>query len=529
MAGELQTIKPARFGRYILLDRIGVGGMAEVFRAVMPGPEGFKRTFVVKRIVTQLCQSPTFVEMFVREARIGALLNHPNIAQVFDFGSVDGEYFLAMEYIRGADILAMMRRLRETKQRLPIPVAVFVAHQVASGLAYAHGLRGADGEPMNLIHRDVTPSNIMCLRTGGVKLLDFGIAKTVDASGIESTEKGEFRGKLAYMAPERVRDQPFDARSDIYSLGVVLWELLTGRRLFRGGTDVETFKNVLEMEVRAPSTLRPEVPASLDAVVARALARDPDERFATAQAMLDALEPILPETKYQSRMISDLLGTLYGKGVHSSQIALACVTPELLASVSEGSSASRPGRTGSAESPALTTAANSSLAFAPTAAPEARPRRVKLGWSAAVAGAALAATVALVATRGGDGASRAATMTVVPATSVPAVIGASRTAAPHTIVPAAPAEAAHGPSAAAPEAEALPVEATVETPPTPPTTRPEPVRRAARATKLRAVTAAPHPAASPTRKSDDVIASGGSIDPFAEAAQRSRPATRTRP
>ena len=161
-------VKPTRFGRYILLDRIGVGGMAEVFRAVMPGPEGFKRTLVVKRILTQLCQSPTFVDMFVREARIGALLNHPNIAQVYDFGNVDGEYFLAMEYIRGGDILALMRRLRDVKQAFPVPVAVFVGHQVACGLAYAHELRGAEGAPMNLIHRDVTPSNIMCLRTGGV-------------------------------------------------------------------------------------------------------------------------------------------------------------------------------------------------------------------------------------------------------------------------------------------------------------------------------------------------------------------------
>ena len=524
MVGELQTIKPERFGRYILLDRIGVGGMAEVFRAVMPGPEGFKRTFVVKRILTQLCQSQTFVEMFVREARIGALLNHPNIAQVFDFGSVDGEYFLAMEYIRGADILAMMRRLREMKQRLPIPIAVFVAHQVASGLAYAHGLRNADDEPMNLIHRDVTPSNVMCLRTGGVKLLDFGIAKTVDASGVESTEKGEFRGKLAYMAPERVRDEPFDARSDIYSLGVVLWELLTGRRLFRGATDVETFKNVLEKEVPPPSTLRPEVPASLDAVVARALVRDPDQRLASAQAMLDELEPILVETKYQSRMISDLLRELYGTGVHSSRIALACVTPELMASMTEPPSARGQARTdslGPGEASALT-ATTSSLAFAPTAAPEPRPQRLRLGWTAAVVSAALAATIALIATRGGDGASRAATVTLVPTTTVPVVIGGStkRTPEPTPAVvetTPVPNEAAPDPSAVAPE------EATTDAP----AVRPEPSRRAARA---RPAVAASRAATARSPATDNVIASGRSIDPFAEAAQRGRPAAKaTRP
>ena len=518
MAGELQTIKPARFGRYILLDRIGMGGMAEVFRAVMPGAEGFKRTFVVKRIVSQLCQSQTFVEMFVREARIGALLNHPNIAQVFDFGSVDGEYFLAMEYIRGADILAMMRRLRDTKQRLPIPIAVFVAHQVASGLAYAHGLRGADGETLNLIHRDVTPSNIMCLRTGGVKLLDFGIAKTVDEAGVESTEKGEFRGKLAYMAPERVRDQPFDARSDLYSLGVVLWELLTGRRLFRGATDVETFKNVLEMDVPAPSTLRPEVPATLDAVVARALARDPDERFGSAQALLDALEPILAETRYQSRMVSELLDELYGTGVHSSQIALACVTPELMASVSEGSSGSSRRR---AESNPPT-AATSSLAFAPTPALGAHRRRVRLGWSAAVASAAIAATIALIATRGGDGRSRAATVTLVPATSIPAVMGdARRTGLEPT---AAERETTRLPVAAAPEATATATAA--DAPNDVSATRPEP-SPARRAARPRPTAPASRVAPARSRGIDNVIASGRSIDPFAEAAQRDRPVTKT--
>ena len=524
MAGELlQTIKPAPFGRYILLDRIGVGGMAEVFRAVMPGPEGFKRTFVVKRILTQLCQSQTFVEMFVREARIGALLNHPNIAQVFDFGNVDGEYFLAMEYVRGADILAVMRRLRETKQRLPVAIAVFIAHQVASGLAYAHGLRGADGVSMNLIHRDVTPSNIMCLRTGGVKLLDFGIAKTVAESGVESTEKGEFRGKLAYMAPERVRDQPFDARSDIYSLGVVLWELLTGRRLFRGATDIETFKNVLEMEVPPPSTLRPEAPASLDAVVARALARDPDERFASAQAMVDELEPILAETKYQSRLVSDLLGELYGTGVHSSQIALACVTPEMLASVSEAPSASSRAR--AAETAGLAagpSAGTSSLAFAPTPALEARPRRVRLGWSAAVVSAAIAATIALIATRGGDGASRAATVTLVPTTVTAPVIGGSKGPALAPIPPpAGEAEPAPGPGAGSvPETSAAPADATADASPA----RPEPSRRSSRP---RPAAPASRSAGARPRAADNVIASGRSIDPFAEAAQRSRPLPRT--
>ena len=334
MGEDLQTVKPERFGRYILLDRIGVGGMAEVFRAVMPGAGGFKRMFVVKRILSQFCQSPTFVEMFVREAKLGALLNHPNIAQVYDFGSVNGEYFLALEYLRGQDLLALMRRLRETKQRFPVSVAAFIAHQTAMGLAFAHDLRGPDGAALDIIHRDVTPSNIMCLGTGGVKLLDFGIARTVAESGVERTEEGGFRGKLAYMSPERIRNEAFDARSDLYSLGVVLWEILTGKRLFRGKNDVETLRNVLEMPVPPPSSLRPEIPASLDRVVARALARE--RRIATRR----------PGHGRRSRAHpgGDRLSIAPGRAdagralwlrPSSSQIALACVTPELLAGLDQ--------------------------------------------------------------------------------------------------------------------------------------------------------------------------------------------------
>src|SRR5262245_32346450 len=169
--------KPERFGRYVLLDRIGTGGMAEVFRAVMPGAEGFRQTFVVKRILAERSRASDFVEMFVQEARIGSMLSHPNIVQVFDFGNVGGDYFLAMEYLRGRDVQALMRRLRRENLLCPVPVAAFIAHEVAVCLGYAHDLLGPDRKRLNIVHRDVSPSNIMCLRTGGVKLLDFGIAK----------------------------------------------------------------------------------------------------------------------------------------------------------------------------------------------------------------------------------------------------------------------------------------------------------------------------------------------------------------
>jgi eukaryotic-like serine/threonine-protein kinase len=216
-------IKPERFGRYVLLDRIGAGGMAEVFRAVMPGVEGFQRTFVVKRILAERAQSPYFVDMFVQEARINALLHHPNIVQVFDFGNVGGTYFLAMEYVRGRDVSEILRRLRKRERPCPAGVAAFIAREVAAALAYAHTLAAPDGTAFDIVHRDISPSNIICPRTGGVKLLDFGIAKALGEPEVEKTGHGVFKGKLSYIAPERIKDLPIDGRADLFALGTVLW------------------------------------------------------------------------------------------------------------------------------------------------------------------------------------------------------------------------------------------------------------------------------------------------------------------
>jgi serine/threonine-protein kinase len=331
-----QAINPERFGRYVLLDRIGEGGMAEVFRAIMPGAEGFKRTLVVKRILSPHSNTAAFVDMFVREARIGAMLSHPNIVQVYDFGSVDGHYFLAMEYLRGRDVLAIIKRLRDTKTPFPIPVAAFIAHEVAACLGYAHALTSPDGRCLDIVHRDVSPSNVMCLREGGVKLLDFGIAKAINECAPESTEQGVFKGKLAYTAPERMRSDNADGRSDLYSLGVVLWEMLACRRLFRGASDVDTFKNILEMKVPPPSTRRSDVPPSLDAIVMHAIERDPDKRYSSGRAMAEDLEEVLRETGFKTRMLPQMLHELFGTGLHSSQVALSQLTPELLAAASDG-------------------------------------------------------------------------------------------------------------------------------------------------------------------------------------------------
>jgi serine/threonine protein kinase len=310
-----------RFGRYLLLERIGSGGMAEVFRAVVHGMEGFQRTFVLKRIRADHGAASDFVEMFVNEARISALLNHENIVQIYDFGEVDGCYFLTMEYLRGKDLSTILRKLYARKRNLDPAVVAFVGLQVARGLAYAHSLTLPGGEPLNIIHRDVSPSNIMLLRAGGVKLLDFGIAKSQGRFSFgENTETGICKGKLPYLSPEQVNGQTMDRRSDVFALGVVMWEALTGRRLFLGRTDFETMQNVLERPIPPPSTLRPDTPTALDYIVVRALERDPTRRYHDAKMLADELETVVQDLRYRSEAIPRVLEELFGRQENSVQI-----------------------------------------------------------------------------------------------------------------------------------------------------------------------------------------------------------------
>jgi serine/threonine protein kinase len=311
-----------RYGRYYLLERIGRGGMAEVFRAVAEGVEGFRRVFVVKRIRPEKSGSPEFIQMFCDEARICALLNHPNIVQVYDFGQIDGTYFLAMEYLRGKDLGAVMRAVRLSRTAINPGMAAYVAQQAAMGLHHAHTVVGADGQPIKIVHRDVTPSNIMLLRTGAVKVLDFGIAQTSNVARQIETGGGRVKGKLAYLSPEQVRLTELDGRSDVFGLGVVLWEMLTGQRLFAADNEFLTMRNVLTQPVPAPSSKRAEVPAALDTIVARALQRDRDSRYATAQEMADDLERFLAEAHPSSQAMPRLLHDLFGEDTTDNTPAL---------------------------------------------------------------------------------------------------------------------------------------------------------------------------------------------------------------
>ena len=284
--------RPLPFGKYILLERISVGGMAEVFKGRTFGIEGFARFVAIKRILPQLAEDNRFVEMFIDEAKMAAALNHANIAQVIELGRERNDHFIAMEYVAGKDLLALFLHLRKTKQRLPVQLVAFIGHQVAEGLDYAHRKRGADGRPLGIVHRDVSPQNVLVSYDGAVKLIDFGIAK-VRKQGYDATRAGGLKGKFGYMSPELIEARSVDLRSDIFSLGVVIWELLCTERLFTGDNEFITLEKVRLAEVDAPSVRNPAVPPELDRILLRALARDPADRYQASSELADDLARFL--------------------------------------------------------------------------------------------------------------------------------------------------------------------------------------------------------------------------------------------
>ncbi len=304
-----------RFGRYILLDRLGAGGMAEVFRALVIGPEQFQRMVVVKRILPHLSANQNFVRMFIDEATLCGRLSHPNIIQVHEFGKVDGSYFIAIEYVQGRTISAILGRLAAEGAHMPFTVAAEIARQAAMGLGHAHALTALDGAPLKIIHRDVTPGNVMVAYNGGVKVLDFGIARVAGEAQAITTDAGQVKGKSAYFAPEQLKPGPIDGRVDIWSLGIVLHEALSGRRLFKAANPLATMQLITEMEIPLPSACNRAVPPELDEIVMRALERDPQWRYRTAEEMAEALETFLIEHRYTSTELPKFVRNLFHEEV----------------------------------------------------------------------------------------------------------------------------------------------------------------------------------------------------------------------
>lgn len=274
-----------KFGEYHLVEQIAVGGMAEVWRARSYGLAGFEKTLVVKKILDDLAKDEEFVRLFIDEARIAVLLQHHNIVQVFDLGTAEGTLYMAMEYVQGTDLSKLVQRVQD-REAFPIALALFIASEVLKALRFAHGKRDDEGKPMNIVHCDMSPHNVLISHAGEVKITDFGIARA--AFQLDSLHD-TVRGKYAYMSPEQIENREIDHRSDLFSLGTVLWELLTGKRLFKGRTKDETLQRVKRAEVPSPRLYRPQVSEELEAIVLKALARRPSQRFATAAEMLDAI------------------------------------------------------------------------------------------------------------------------------------------------------------------------------------------------------------------------------------------------
>jgi eukaryotic-like serine/threonine-protein kinase len=273
--------------RYHVVERLEAGGMAEVFKGEATSVQGFKKRVAIKRVLPHLAQNKNFMGMFLDEARLGARLNHANIVSVFDIGAADNTYFIVMEFIDGGNLKSIMEALRKQGRTCPAKEAIYISMETLRGLSYAHELTNEDGTPLNLVHRDVSPPNILLSKRGEVKVTDFGLAKAT--TQLEKTDPGVVKGKFSYLAPEAAMGKPVDERADVFALGIVLWEMLAGRRLFLGETDYQTVKLVQQANVPSISKLNPEVDEEFEGVLNQALARDPNDRYQTAREFGDAL------------------------------------------------------------------------------------------------------------------------------------------------------------------------------------------------------------------------------------------------
>ncbi len=279
--------------RYKLVQLIATGGMGEVFLARSEGPRGFAKTLVIKRILRHLASEPQFVEMFLNEARLAAMLSHPNIVQIFELGEEEGTWYIAMEYIHGRTLRAIKQRLLRRGELLSPVLAARVCAHALQGLHYAHNLKDETGQPLHVVHRDISPDNVMVGFNGQVKLVDFGIAKASGA--ISTTRTGMVKGKYSYMAPEQLLGQGVDARTDVYAMGVLLYELLTGARPWVAPTEPALIQSILNRPPPPPRDRNPNLPPAFNALILRALEKDPAARFSSAEEMAQALEGVLTE------------------------------------------------------------------------------------------------------------------------------------------------------------------------------------------------------------------------------------------
>jgi serine/threonine protein kinase len=343
-----------RIGRYDLVRRLGSGGMAEVHLARASGIEGFEKLVVLKRILPGLAADPHFVQMFLGEARLAAILDHPNVVQVFDLGRDGDDFYFTMEFVYGETVHAAIKAARRAGEQFPIELAIAIAVGAASGLHYAHERVGFDGQPLNIVHRDVSPTNVMVTYHGCVKVADFGIAKVANRTDV--TRAGMRKGKVPYMSPEQCRAEKLDRRSDVFALGIVLYEASTMERLFDGDNEFGVMNRIVNGDIPLPSTRRSGYPKELERIVMKALSVDRNKRYASAREMLVDLEQFARERKLEAspaslgqwmhRMFRPKpfpWGALQGTNVLASSPGMSTLADAAFASYP----ASRPGMPGS--------------------------------------------------------------------------------------------------------------------------------------------------------------------------------------
>ncbi|HEV8321609.1 MAG TPA: serine/threonine-protein kinase [Myxococcota bacterium] len=310
-----------RLGPYILLSKLATGGMAELFLARRDGPEGFQKLAVVKRILPQYAADPEFVGMFLDEARLAARLDHPNIVHIYDLGKTKDSFFIAMEYVAGEDLRSIAMQARQHDYPLPEGHMVRIYGEVAAALHHAHTRTDADGRPLGIVHRDVSPQNILVSYEGATKLTDFGIAKAARQAGV--TKDGVLKGKHAYLSPEQVTGQNVDHRSDVFALGICLYEFATRTRLFKRENELAMVRAIAEEPITPPRKIRPTIAAGLDEIILVALEKDPARRFATAQAMQLALERFGRDAEHQVGAVelSDYMKELFSDKIRAQNEA----------------------------------------------------------------------------------------------------------------------------------------------------------------------------------------------------------------
>ena len=292
----MTDFEPIQFGKYQLLDKIAVGGMAELYRAKVTGDYGFEKQVAIKKILPHLSDEGNLVKAFIDEAKLAALLQHENIVQIYDFGNLNGEYFIAMEYLFGKDLRKLSYKAKAKAVPIDLENTLYVISRICAGLDYSHNLKDLQGKPLNIIHRDINPQNIIITYEGQVKIIDFGIAKA--ASHNSTTHEGLIKGKLAYMSPEQANGKTIDHRSDIFSSGIILYELLAGQRMFQGET-MHIYTQVRDAVYEPLESLMPDLPARLHEVVQHALSKEPDQRYQSGGEMLADLEECIYQLSFR--------------------------------------------------------------------------------------------------------------------------------------------------------------------------------------------------------------------------------------